>query len=296
MTHGPAEPPAGADRPDAWPFVITRTASHDFQVVVGPRFLAETRTHGLLASVAGGEVSDDGAYLREYRDRGGRSLWLLYRVVYLTGADVGRDVEYVRNHGRRTPLMEGVVRRDRPRTGEATRELFHLVHGLCADVVKDFYDADSDTFGVHPADEIEVPEEGAPLRCVIQDTYHSQRSIEAALPGRRRPSGDRRVLAGPVGGPAAVSVPPDRGRDAASGGYHAGAGRQGSPDPGRQGPLGRGSPRSTGGSGDHGDVGGGRSEPAGGRLVDRPWGIVCALTATVLILSVALLVVLLSSV
>ncbi|MER5795338.1 hypothetical protein [Streptomyces sp. NPDC001980] len=296
MTYGTDGPPAGSDRPDAWPFVITRTASHDFQVVVAPRFLAETRTHGLLASVAGGEVSDDSAYLREYRDRNGHSLWLLYRVVYLTGADVGQDVEYVRNRSRRTPLMEGVVRRDRPRTDEATRELFHLVHGLCADVVRDFYDADSDTFGVRPADAIEVPAAGAPLRCVTQDTYHSQRSIQAALSGRPRPSAERRVPVGPGGGPAVVPVPENRGGAPAAGGYHAGPGRPGSPDPGGQGPLGRGGPRSPGGAGGPADVDDGRAEPVGGRPADRTWGIVGALTVTVLILSVALLVVLLSSV
>ncbi|MFG2955125.1 hypothetical protein ACGF5O_15500 [Streptomyces sp. NPDC048291] len=281
MTHG-------TDRQDAWPFVITRTASHDFQVVVAPRFLAETRTHGLLTSVAGGEVSDDNAYLREYRDRAGHSLWLLYRVVYLTGADVGRDVEYVRNRSRRTPLMEGVVFLDRPRTDDATRELFRLVHVRCAEVVKDFHDADSDTFGVRPSDAIEVPESGTLLPCVTQDTYHSQRSIQAALSGRPRPPAERRVPVATGGGPAVVPVPQDRGGVPAAGGYDAGPGRPGSPEPGGQGPLGRRGPRSTGDTG-------APASPDDGRAVDRTWAVIGALTVTVLILSAALLVMLLTS-
>ncbi|MFF7467370.1 hypothetical protein [Streptomyces sp. NPDC008092] len=296
MTFGTDGPPTASDRPDAWPFVITRTASHDFQVVVAPRFLADTRTHGLLTSVAGGEVSDDSAYLREYRDRSGNSLWLLYRVVYLTGADVGQDVEYVRNHGRRTPLMEGVVRRDRPRTDEATRELFQLVHGLYADVVKDFHDADSDTFGVRPADEVRVPARGALLPCVTQDTYHSQRSIQAALSGRPRSPAAQPVPVATGGGPARVPVPQDHGGAPAAGGHDPGPGRPGSPEPGGQGPRGRGGPRSPGGAGGPAVAGGGRAEPVVGRPVDRAWSIVGALTVTVLILSAALLVVLLSSV
>ncbi|MEW1780380.1 hypothetical protein [Streptomyces sp. NPDC086777] len=296
MTYGTDGPPAGADRPDAWPFVITRTASHDFQVVVAPRFLAETRTHGLLTSAAGGEVSGHSAYLREYRDQAGYSLWLLYRVVHLTGADVGQDVEYVRNRSRRTPLTEGVVLRDRPRTDEATRELFQLVHGRCADVVRDFYNADSVDFGVRPSDAIRMPAGGTPLSCVTLDTYRSKRSIEAALPGRRRPSAGERVPVGPGGGPAVVPVPRDGGGAAAPGGYHAGPGGPGSPDPGGQGARGSGGSRSTGGAGGPAVVGGGRTEPAGGRPVDRTWGLVGALTVTVLILSAALLVVLLGSV
>ncbi|MFK0153465.1 hypothetical protein ACIQVK_15510 [Streptomyces sp. NPDC090493] len=296
MTYGADGPPAGADRPDAWPFVITRTASHDFQVVVAPRFLAETRTHALLTSAAGGEVSGHSAYLREYRDQAGYSLWLLYRVVYLTGADVGQDVEYVRNRSRRTPLTEGVVLRDRPRTDEATRELFQFVHGLCADVVKDFYNADSVTFGVRPSDAVRMPAGGAPLSCVTLDTYQSKRSIEAALSGRRRPSAGERVPVGPGGGPVAVPVPQDGGGVPAPGGYHAGPGGPGSPDPGGQGPRGSGGSGSTGGAGGPAMAGGGRAGPAGGRSADRAWGIVGALTLTVLILSVALLVVLLGSV
>ncbi|MEV5597142.1 hypothetical protein [Streptomyces sp. NPDC052496] len=169
-----------------WPFAITRSVHTGFRIVVAPGFLVRYDQHHLLADVTGGDVSDDHVYLREYRDQGTLSLWLLYRVVYLRGADVGQGGEFALHGSRRTPLVEGVVCRNRP--SGATGELFGTVRRVCAEPLRLFFTSDSGTYPVHPSEPVDaVPGDGSPLRVEEEPAYRSARNVQAALQGRRHP-------------------------------------------------------------------------------------------------------------
>ncbi|MFE3017576.1 hypothetical protein [Streptomyces sp. NPDC059256] len=172
----------------AWPFAITRSVRTGFRIVVAPDFLVEAEQHDLLSDAAGGTVSEDVVYRREFRDRGAVRLWLLYRVVYLRGGDVGRDDDFDR-HTRRTPLIEGVVYRSGPGP-DATDAFFTLLHDLCLPTVRAFYLADSATFPLHRSLPIAAAGTGRTLRVEAQTPYLSERNVQAALRGRHpRPDG-----------------------------------------------------------------------------------------------------------
>lgn len=257
----------------AWPFAITRSVRTGFRIVVAPDFLVEAKQHSLLADAAGGEVSDEVVYRREYHDRGAERLWLLYRVVYLKKEDVGLGDEFDRRD-RRTPLIEGLVLRTRPGF-EATGELFALVHEACLSTVREFYLEDSGTFPVHRSEELpEVPDTGQPLRIKDQAPYVSERNLEAALPGRR-------LQPHPAAKPARVGGTP-------------GAPRR--TDDGRPGPV-----RDGAGAG-HRDqeaapvregVGSGAAPAADGRRQHRASWLIPALATVAVVLAVLLLVCLL---
>ncbi|MFJ4982341.1 hypothetical protein ACIP9H_00890 [Streptomyces sp. NPDC088732] len=219
-----------------WPFAITRSVRTGFQIVVAPDFLVDSGQHDLLADAAGGEVSDDAVYRREYRDRGSDRLWLLYRVVYLKGDDVGQGDDFDR-HDRRTPLIEGVVCRTRPGIAP-TDELFASLHALCTPTLRRFYLEDSEIFPVHGRGPIDLPEAGRTLQVEEQNPYESERNLEAALRGRHpqpRPlptgeayegAGDATGLARPGGAAGGGAGPVRHGADAGHGGQGAGQGRR----------------------------------------------------------------------
>ncbi|MFH8746844.1 hypothetical protein ACH4GK_15905 [Streptomyces rimosus] len=215
---------------EVWPFAITRSVNTGFRIVVAPGFLVLYDQHHLLADVAGGDVSDEHVYLREYRDHGTQSLWLLYRVVYLLGADVGQDGEFALHGSRRTPLVEGVVCRDRP--SGATGELFETVRRNCAEPLRLFFTSDSGTYPVHPSEPVEaVLDDGSPLRVEEEPAYRSERNVQAALQGRRHPPatswhvGRDGVRAGTAGERAAARRPGDGRTGAAAAGAGADRGR-----------------------------------------------------------------------
>lgn len=209
-----------------WPFAITRAVTAGFQVVVAPGFLVEHDAHYLLADAAGGEVSQDNAYLREFRDRDGRRLWLLYRVVHLKGSDVGRQGEYAMHGARRTLLVEGAVCTERP--GGATEGLFARVRRACADPVREFFVEDSESYQVHKSEPIAVEPGGTPVRTVEQPAYRSERNLQTALagcrPGPRERASDAAVPAaaatdaavrGDGGGRVVVPAAPEKDGDRA---------------------------------------------------------------------------------
>ncbi|MFI0724264.1 hypothetical protein [Streptomyces sp. NPDC021224] len=203
----PSADPSSCRR--AWPFVITRAVRTGFTIVVAPDFLADVRRHSLLGDVAGGEVSQEHAYLREYRDQGSVRLWLLYRVVYLTKQDVGGDDSFEAMN-RRAPLIEGVVCRTEPEF-DATEELFTRVHELCGPAVRDFYTEDSDTFPVRPWGPLDPQVSGHALRIVRKGPYVSERNLQAALRGPHpRPLGTPAPAVPtpvPAAGPAGLGRP-----------------------------------------------------------------------------------------
>ncbi|PJE99532.1 hypothetical protein CUT44_03165 [Streptomyces carminius] len=211
-----------ASGPRVWPFVITRSVRTGFRIVVAPDFLLDVGQHHLLADVASGEVSDEVVYLREYRDKGDDSLWLLYRIGYLRGADIGREEEYVLHGSRRTPLIEGVVCRTRP-DFDATGELLTRVHRTCAEAVRSFFEADSEDHPVHGGAEFGVPEAGRgagrALPVEEQGPYHSGRNIQAALQGRHPRPCSPKLTPVPLPGTApGTAVPSGAGQRTAAGG------------------------------------------------------------------------------
>ncbi|MEU5399130.1 hypothetical protein ABZ348_07510 [Streptomyces sp. NPDC005963] len=166
----------------AWPFAITRSVKTGFRIVVAPDFLVDAEQHHLLSDAAGGTVSEDVVYRREFRDRGAVRLWLLYRVVYLRGGDVGLDDDFDR-HTRRTPLIEGVVYRSGPGP-EATDAFFTLLHELCLPTIRAFYLEDSSSFPLYRSLPIAAAGTGRTLRVEAQTPYLSERNVQAALRGR----------------------------------------------------------------------------------------------------------------
>ncbi|MEV7193586.1 hypothetical protein AB0N81_17515 [Streptomyces sp. NPDC093510] len=181
----PTGPPMGprSGSGTVWPFAITRSVDTGFHVVVAPDFLVDCDLHHLLSDVVAGEAAKGTAYLREYLDRGERGLWVLYRVGHLRGADLGLDTEYALHGSRRTPLVEGIVCSGRPHP--PTDDLFDWIHAICADPVKAFFDADSDTHPVRSSEGAEPPTTGTALRVVEENVYRSERNLQVALTGRR---------------------------------------------------------------------------------------------------------------
>lgn len=264
----------------SWPFTITRAVRTGFTIVVAPDFLVDADRHHLLADVAGGEVSQEHVYLREYRDRGSVRLWLLYRVVYLTKEDVGGD-EGFDAQNRRTPLIEGVVCRTRP-DFDVTDELFTRVHELCGPTVWAFYTKDSESFPVKPAPPFGAPTSGYVLRIVQQDPYVSERNLQVALRGHHS-----RPLPGPAPAgraPATAVGPAGLGRPGGTGGRGADGLRDG--EGGEIG--GRGTdavPRRDGGS-----VVGGSGTTGGGRTAGPARTILVSIVVTGLLVLLLLLV------
>ncbi|MGW6054426.1 hypothetical protein [Streptomyces sp. NPDC055189] len=210
-----------ATKGSAWPFAITRSVDTGFHIVVAPDFLIACNLHHLLSDVASGEAAEATAYLREYQDRGHRGLWVLYRVGYLRGSHLGSDADYVLHGGRRTPLVEGIVCVERP--GPPTDDLFDWVHGICAEPVRAFFTADSDTHPVCPSAGAEPPATGTALHMIEAGPYHSERNLQVALTGHRPPPSR------PAHG-STERIPSGRSEDVADPG--AGPGRDGRVDAG----------------------------------------------------------------
>jgi hypothetical protein len=183
-SRGPSALPLLAEG-SAWPFAITRSVDTGFHIVVAPDFLIACNLHHLLSDVVSGEAAEATAYLRQYQDRGRLGLWVLYRVDYLRGADVGSEGEYVLHGSRRTPLVEGIVCVGRP--GSSTDDLFDWIHRICAEPVKAFFTADSDIHPVCPSAGAEPPVTGTALRVVEENTYRSERNLQVALTGHHPP-------------------------------------------------------------------------------------------------------------
>ncbi|GGQ78616.1 hypothetical protein [Streptomyces pilosus] len=175
-----------------WPFAITRSVNTGFRVVAAPDFLVDAHRHALLHDVTEGEPTEDAVYRREYRGAGAVPLFLLYRIVHLKAADVGRDGEYAMSGPRRTPLIEGVVCRT-PSGPPATRELFDEVHRRCVADVRAFFDADTAARPVTPCPSFEAPETGETLRIEDLDPY--PKAVSTLPPFRApRPSWLRRLV------------------------------------------------------------------------------------------------------
>lgn len=174
-----------------WPFAITRSVNTGFRVVAAPDFLVDANLHALLHDVTAGDATDDAVYRREYRGKRAEPLFLLYRVVCLKAADVGRDGEYAMSGPRRTPLIEGVVSRTLPGPA-ATRELFADVHRLCVADLRAFFETDTAGHPVTGRPSFDAPTTGEPLRIVDLDPYPEEAS---KAPRGRRPKRLRRLVA-----------------------------------------------------------------------------------------------------
>ncbi|MEU4492138.1 hypothetical protein AB0F96_01435 [Streptomyces sp. NPDC023998] len=166
-----------------WPFAITRSVDTGFHIVVAPDFLVACDLHHLLSDVVAGEAAEGIAYLRQYRDRGTRRLWVLYRVGHLRGADVGLNTEYALHGTRRTPLVEGVVCDEEGRPPQPTDDFFDWIHGACAESVRAFFTADSGTHPVCASEGAKPPDTGTALRVVEETPYRSERNLQVALAG-----------------------------------------------------------------------------------------------------------------
>lgn len=186
-----------AARPRAWPFAITRSVNTGFRIVVAPDFLVDADKQSLLHDVADGEADVNAVYVREYRGGDFQRLWLLYRVVYLKGADVGLDGEYAMSGPRRTPLIEGVVCRERPErpAALATEELFADIHRTCGTAVRVFFKADLGDYPVNRSQELTPPDVGLRMPTSEREPYVAGRSTVTAPCGRRPTGRPRRYSA-----------------------------------------------------------------------------------------------------
>jgi hypothetical protein len=98
-----------------YPFLISRSNSHDYKVIVAPGFLVDNNlSDHLIQATPNEKPTETGIILRRYVDFGfnnSNNFTLLYRIDIATKKNIGENSEEKLrdNHGRYINLIEGVI-------------------------------------------------------------------------------------------------------------------------------------------------------------------------------------------
>ncbi|MDJ0347374.1 hypothetical protein QMK19_40065 [Streptomyces sp. H10-C2] len=137
-----------------WPFLISRGHVTTYRVVVAPRFLCEADLAGLLYDLSGGDPTPPGhARYRVVRGTAAGDFVLLFRVRLgeLEGSAGRPGVPLRDEHGRRIPVIDGVVERVRrfdPTTGAGVLD---DGRSRCRPQFREFWEAGDGSQVPHPS-------------------------------------------------------------------------------------------------------------------------------------------------
>ncbi|MCZ4095225.1 hypothetical protein C8250_003970 [Streptomyces sp. So13.3] len=137
-----------------WPFLISRGHVTTYRVVVAPQFLCEADLAGLLYDLAGGEPTPPGhGRYRVVRGTAAGDFVLMFRVQLgeLEGSAGQPGAPLRDEHGRRIPVIDGVVERVRrfdPTTGAGV-----LDEGRrrCRQRFREFWESGDGSRAPHPS-------------------------------------------------------------------------------------------------------------------------------------------------
>jgi hypothetical protein len=130
---------------EAWPFLIGRNKTLDYQPVISPHFLSENRLSFLLAQAASGvESGPDSATYREIHGTKVGDLSLIFRVIQPKAGDysLGGDEILVDEGSRPIRLIEGIVilgRLNRTTDFFITRSDLQTAHELVKTAYHEFW-------------------------------------------------------------------------------------------------------------------------------------------------------------
>ncbi|MEU6549118.1 hypothetical protein ABZ915_02370 [Streptomyces sp. NPDC046915] len=198
---------ADPDRPVLfWPFLISRGRTATYRVVVAPDFLCEAGLAGVLWDLAGGSLTERGqARYRVVSSRAGGSFVIMFRVLLPEpGSDRGSGTPPRDEHGRRIPVITGVVERGAAFTAGTGVAVLDEAHDRCLPALRTFWDADR-AMPPRPS-----PAFSAPRRAGAALTWQELPPYEVPDEGPTPPGAGRRDdgpgAAGPGKPPAAAQA------------------------------------------------------------------------------------------
>jgi hypothetical protein len=136
----------------AWPFLIGRSETQGYSVLVSPHFITAQRQSSLLAKAAvGDESAPKTATYREIHSNVLGNISIVYRIIKATGQyyDIEKEDMLKDEGGRPIQLMEGFVvngRIDNNRQIVVTEEVFNAVHEQVKSVYREFWYTTDSTF------------------------------------------------------------------------------------------------------------------------------------------------------
>ena len=149
----------------AWPFLIGRSETQGYSVLVSPHFITAQRQSSLLAKAAvGDESAPKTATYREIHSNVLGNISIVFRIIKATGQyyDIKNEDILKDEGGRPIQLMEGFVvngRIDNNRQIVVTEEVFNAVHEQVKRVYREFWYTTDSTFPEWVSQPFFLPEE-----------------------------------------------------------------------------------------------------------------------------------------
>jgi len=148
----------------AWPFLIGRSETQGYRVLVSPHFITAQRQSSLLAKAAvGDESAPKTATYREIHSNVLGNISIVFRIIKATGQyyDIENEDRLKDEGGRPIQLMEGFVvngRIDNNRQIVVTEEVFNAVHEQVKRVYREFWYTTDSTFPERVSQPFSLPD------------------------------------------------------------------------------------------------------------------------------------------
>ncbi|MDB9437716.1 hypothetical protein PN450_13140 [Dolichospermum lemmermannii CS-548] len=116
---------------EGWVFLVSRSENLGFTTIVAPDFMCDASLSGLLASVAGGKITEARkAICRQIHNSAVGDLTLVFRVIKTTYEDMGIVGDGVIKDGfpREIPFIEGVVFKGKLTEVKVSEDIFAKIH------------------------------------------------------------------------------------------------------------------------------------------------------------------------
>lgn len=167
---------------EGWVFLVSRSKNLGFTTIVAPDFMCDAKVSSLLASVAGGKITEARkAIYRQLHNSAVGNLTLVFRVLETTYEDIGIEGngKIKDSFGREIPFIEGVVFKGKLTEVKVSEDIFAKIHNDIKHPYQTFWEWSYPKATI-PSElqSFEEPSESECFELIIQEPYTDLPKIE----------------------------------------------------------------------------------------------------------------------